>query len=570
MKFIALLALALTIVTCSKKDEPTPAPVARHDNVAQQVVVPPAFLYFTERGGQMAPERITLERWNHFAPGGRLSYLRQFYFATTRSRSNRGLRHDVCFEGTGSEVAQKFLSGPNVAPIRDVRGVHTSVSEDDHMIGIDFTLTERDRAGNSRDRDLHFRVSACATIGKNAPPDATSTQAGSARNLIQRTFLTNPNGEATESEVTTAADLNDTETDTVDDGFGISDTVRDRGRFPTFELKGDYENAAEDAVPWANMDISNPQGARQFTDAVQAYFYDGLANQNATDADQNFIAQNVRNRYWCHMPWLHVGANGREAVHGLTNERELKPSAIYNFNPQRVKGSDWGIAFYNGIACKSLSKVFGNTGHRKPTPDWSQKLPDGSMAVKILFTTAVDDTNLPQLTGAYEWNAHVSLPNSTSRVVRRVRHIQMDIAVKDCRLKGIKEDKEKAACWMMTTYYFDKTFRAAPVVANIRNLPEGLKHMRPVGVQTGFEARDSMIFQGAQTNQRDRLLNGPADNDRSSCLSCHGTAGTRLAMAPGIMKNPDWLRVRDTALDLSQQLALARRNFQTQSSKNRD
>ena len=160
--------------------------------------------------------------------------------------------------------------------------------------------------------------------------------------------------------------------------------------------------------------------------------------------------------------------------------------------------------------------------------------------------------------------SNVALPKQTSRSVRDVRHVQMDIAVRDSTLKGIIHEHND---WMMTTYYYDKSYTAGPdsPLRRVQNLPEELLHMRPIGVQVGFEPKDSIIFKGSQTNQVSGQLNGPADNPKSSCLGCHGTAGTKIPMAPGTMKNTDYTgKVRNsTHLDFSQQVALAKRNYET-------
>jgi hypothetical protein len=82
-----------------------------------------------------------------------------------------------------------------------------------------------------------------------------------------------------------------------------------------------------------------------------------------------------------------------------------------------------------------------------------------------------------------------------------------------------------------------------------------------------------MIFAGSKTNSANnvyyganpRLMNGPADNPKASCLSCHGAAGTTIKMVPGVKDFNEYMRVKSTGLDFSQQLALAKRNHETRS-----
>jgi hypothetical protein len=298
------------------------------------------------------------------------------------------------------------------------------------------------------------------------------------------------------------------------------------------------------------MDLTTGEGVKNFLLTIQQYVYENMVNQSP-NPDMNFIADRNTKRYWCHMPWLNVGPAGREAIHGLTNERPLAPSSIYQ-NP--TSGSDWGVAYYNAVACRSIGAVFGSANAPKPQPDWSRvEFRDGSLAAKILFTTA----NFPDLEGAFTWKANVSEPNSNFRQISTVRHIQMDIAVRDSSLRGVRHGNND---WLMATYYFDKKYESP---LKIEHLPPGFAKMRPMGIQVGFGQKDSFIAPGAQTNQVEGRLNGPADNPKSSCLSCHGTAGTKTAMVPGFMSDDEWKANNQGNLDFSQQFALAKRNIET-------
>jgi cytochrome c len=97
--------------------------------------------------------------------------------------------------------------------------------------------------------------------------------------------------------------------------------------------------------------------------------------------------------------------------------------------------------------------------------------------------------------------------------------------------------------------------------------------MRPIGVQVGFTPEDSIIFKDSKTNsvgnaiytEANKLLNGPADNSKASCLSCHGAAGTMLRMVPGVKDFTQYTRIKKSTLDFSQQLALAKKNYETRS-----
>lgn len=91
--------------------------------------------------------------------------------------------------------------------------------------------------------------------------------------------------------------------------------------------------------------------------------------------------------------------------------------------------------------------------------------------------------------------------------------------------------------------------------------------MRPMGVQTGFdspEKGESIIFPGAYANGSGGRLNGPADNPKTSCLGCHGAAGTGAKMIPGFLSMRMFEPYKgNTVLDFNQQFALAKENFET-------
>lgn len=184
---------------------------------------------------------------------------------------------------------------------------------------------------------------------------------------------------------------------------------------------------------------------------------------------------------------------------------------------------------------------------------------DGSVIAKFLFTTAV----FPQIVGAWQLIAHVSPPKATTRSLMPVRHIQLDIGVKDSTLRGVPVGN--ADNWIMLTYYYDADYLESADIG--ANMPVGIKKMRPVGLQWGFTPRDSKIFKGALTNNDAGLLNGPADNPKSSCLGCHGAAGTDVKMAPGVLTAEQFRQIKGqrVTLDFGQQFAFAKRNYETRS-----
>ncbi len=273
------------------------------------------------------------------------------------------------------------------------------------------------------------------------------------------------------------------------------------------------------------------------------------------------------------------GYKGREAVHGLTKEFPMHPNPVFGpekgvFDKDTKEPSSWGVAFFNKKVCNLYNNIFGD---KIQSPNWDfikrNDTADGSVSFKLLFNTLDNwESAYPPWKGAYAWTAHVSgSARKDPRELKKVAHVQMDIAVKDTRIKGSMAEVDN---WIMLTYVYDKTYTAESELLQIQHLPEGLKHMKPVGIQFGLEPRQSIIFPGAVTNyqycelgQPDEtnpiicsddeeqsfiengelaLLNGPADNPKSSCLGCHAAAGLEDFIA---RDNSDEERRNNFALD---------------------
>jgi hypothetical protein len=507
---------------------------------------------------------VNASTWANFRRQGntRLDLFLKLYYANVKSLSRSGQRHVGCFLGNAEQVAREFFK--TELPISNIDKQYLTVSEDGKLIGFEFDY--QNPSGPHRLVNAHFRLPHC--IQGSKAPLIEMEQIRTA----QRTMPEPARAVASVKNIRLPASKLEGE-----NGFEMYDKMNPNDanaesakRLPRFRLKGDYDRIQTTAAsrPWRGMDISTEAGGRKFAHAVLDYFYDSLVT-DLQNPDQNFIAHNTPagKSQWCHMPWLNVGDSGRELIHGLTKERDLETSQIYPdaATTKEKQGSNWGIGFYNDIACATAFNIFGSNDRQASTPDFTKaNFPDGSVSVKVLFTTA----NLDALKGAYTWTANVSNPKSTSRALRPVRMVQIDIAVKDSTLKGARTEVDG---WMMTTFYFDASYIAPSRHTEYTGLLAGLNKMRPIGIQTGFDPSTSLIFSDAKTNSANnfyygadpKLLNGPADNPKASCLSCHGAAGTSVSMVPGIKDFNGFKNVKDRGLDFSQQLALAKRNYET-------
>lgn len=201
--------------------------------------------------------------------------------------------------------------------------------------------------------------------------------------------------------------------------------------------------------------------------------------------------------------------------------------------------------------------------------------PDGSVAVKLLFTTATV-AEVPYLANSFEWDAHVSLAGSDTRAMRRVRLLQIDIGVRDTRANS-------TTGWVFGTFSYDGTNSGATPWD--RMVPIGLMWgndptLTPAAYAAGARITESVIVNATIGGVPQHLgwlgrLNGPVDNPISACLSCHATAQhaytgpVPLASAPVTEKMRFFRNLGpatpftagETSLDYSLQLAAGIRNF---------
>ena len=489
----------------------------------------------------------------------RLDMLLKLYYANIKDVSNSGQRHVGCFYGNAEEVVTKFFK--NDLPISNIQNIFLSVSEDRKMLGLEFKYA----SPGKKSVVAHFRLPHCLNGGKTALLD-------------EQLILTAKHGMGESSRMVASNPVLRVPAAAVDgeNGYDVFDKLNKDdavleavNALPRFALRADYDQMKPqpEARPWKGMDIRTEEGGRKFAHVVLDYFWDSLV-QDTANPNNNLKADKIAKGkvQWCHMPWLNVGDSGREMIHGLTKERDLERSEIYPevATTKDKEGSDWGIGFYNDIACASVNNVFGAGANLLAVPDFTKvNFPDGSVSVKVLFTTA----RLEALKDSLAIKANVSLPKSTSRRIREVKMVQIDVAVKDSTLVGVRKE---ADAWLMTTFYFDASY-LAPSRHKFKGALAALSKMRPIGIQNGFDPECSLIFKDSKTNSANnahfgvspRLMNGPADNPKGSCLGCHGTAGTTQGMVPGIKDFADYERVRSTTLDFSQQLALAKKNYET-------
>lgn len=326
---------------------------------------------------------------------------------------------------------------------------------------------------------------------------------------------------------------------------------------------------------------------REYLMAVRDYCFEGNH-----EVDWN-VALNAK-RTWYHMPWQHWGRFGREALRGLTKEASIKPHQLAPTQPSR--GQAYAIAFYNHYAGHMIGKIWEDAESPDVEvmkhPDEPTKVrgfPHGTVIFKLLFAD-IPLNEVPSLENPVLWHGYItSAFDKEDRDVRPVALIQMDIMVKDDRADY---------GWLYGTYQYNGKLGRAnrwdnliPVGLQWGNDPDvtGNDHTNPHPVTTRINPaiKESVINPDANELPATHLgwngrLNGPVDNPRSSCMSCHLTAqhpyqAKRIMPhsalpdpKPGSVEWMAWFKNRDCSdafdkglmsTDGSLQLAMSLENF---------
>lgn len=231
---------------------------------------------------------------------------------------------------------------------------------------------------------------------------------------------------------------------------------------------------------------------------------------------------------WWIAPWMDFTSNGREPVHGLTRERSPDPGDLAPNSPGGLQV--WAVGFYNGEGSYALNQVFADPcDPAVPSVGWT--FPEGSASFKLLFTNA-DASAVDYLSGAPEIEAYIDTIGG-GRAIQTVRLLQVDVAIRD---------KDAPTGWVFGTYVWKKPRQGDGLLDNL--VPVGLMWGNDKDADADprdnfaalSETRLNPALQGLVWRAPGQIwptrpwpgfqgrLNGPADNLRSSCLSCHALA----------------------------------------------
>ncbi len=328
---------------------------------------------------------------------------------------------------------------------------------------------------------------------------------------------------------------------------------------PTFKLSQDYPRNYDQSEKFPWMEIDYRSNSVSYLKAVLKYCLEGN-----TEKEVDFRGQENATRNWYHAPWMHNDSEekdsgkrqGREYHHGLTRERSSRAHELHPF--QGTRWQNWAVSMYSPRGGYTLGKVW-KTQDGLPDPRQAT-FPDNTVSFKLLFSSA-SDAEVPYLKGSFPWTANINpvpapaMGTPFERVDQPMRLLQVDVAVKDPRVGN-------ETGWIFGTFIYDGS----------RSEVSSFDRLVPVGLVWGDDSTEKRLLDqdgsflnpflresainpeliepplatppGSNWSNRAFMrhyglggrLNGPVDNPTSSCISCHGRAGTRLIDSPSDLK----------------------------------
>jgi hypothetical protein len=270
-------------------------------------------------------------------------------------------------------------------------------------------------------------------------------------------------------------------------------------------------NAPDPNAPWLQVDFrADPQ---RYAQTIREMAKASIRLQSGKIQ--------IDNRMWWTVPFMNYTNNGREHFNGLTRERSPNAGDLSPNSPRTAQV--WAVGWYNAAGAFQFGRIWRDPC--QPEEALATSLPDGTLTVKMLFTTASPSV-VPTLVDAPEIQAAIDpTPQGgepSARIAGMVRLLQVDFAVKDPR--------SAQTGWVFGTFAWiaprsgDGVWDSLQLVGlhwgndpgKTSNLQEGWINTALQGTLYGWPARPFMGFLGR--------VNGPADNLSSACLSCHARA----------------------------------------------
>ncbi len=298
-------------------------------------------------------------------------------------------------------------------------------------------------------------------------------------------------------------------------------------------------------LPWRTDLPATPGAATHAWEAVplsnwQGYMAAVLGEIRASGLKLNgsTLTMNATANWWI-TPWMDYGPNGRERSLGLTKERSPDPGDL---SPTSKGGAQvWAVGFYNQEGASAVAKVFADPCN-PVTPTGAAAFPPKTASFKLLFTN-ISTTDVTYLAGGPTVTAYIG-NTVAGRTPKPLRLLQMDIAVRDAR---------SPTGWVFGTYVWKGPKVGDGLLDNL--VPVGLMwgndpaaaaanrdDFATLGQSQLNSALAGVVWRGPNQTWANRpwpgfqgRLNGPADNLRSSCLSCHALAQWPRSKTLGIV-----------------------------------
>ncbi len=279
-----------------------------------------------------------------------------------------------------------------------------------------------------------------------------------------------------------------------------------------FQLSQNYGEARRDTneeFAWKQI-VRSPE---EFQTKWKEYLFAVLDYAYAGNLETDWTVRENQQRKWFHAPWMHAGATGREFMRGLTVERRSCTKELIEgkiCDDDKLPIENWAVSVYNEPGAYYIGQVWSEMLKRNPNPSKfpAGGFPEGTVAVKLLFTQA----ETPFLKNSINWKADIyrgKMPPQTMRL------LQVDVSVRD---------DVSPTGWVFGTFIYHDDAPEVPYAVELPPDRQGWLRIEPLGLMFGNETAESFLNRGVPVPQhfgcRERL-NGPVDNPKSSCLSCH-------------------------------------------------
>lgn len=325
-----------------------------------------------------------------------------------------------------------------------------------------------------------------------------------------------------------------------------------------FRLKTDFPTGqVPKELPAFMTEFDFKKDAETYLMHAQAYSFEGNlpafgGGRVAWDPFANKV------RPWYHIPWLHGTTlsyppnGGTEGFRGMIKEAEVNPYQLAA--TQSGSYQVYAVTLVNEFAGHTLARMWkdpNNPDPRATDKRYDGGFPHGTVFAKLLFCDAPakagDDSvnkldHVDYLQNGVDWQVYITESwNSPNFAVKTVRLLQMDMMMRDPRADRTPLNPEGTG-WVFGTFAYNgavanKTsnfLNLVPLGVMWGNSPSKTENKvnpyppKPIADIVNHDLPEQKIFVKKNTPPQhlgwNSRLNGPADLNTSSCMSCHTTA----------------------------------------------